>query len=647
MCLVICALLALPATALATPTWLAPAALSQTGQDAQFTDAAMGSGGGAAVVWSRSNGTYLIAQAATRAPFGSFGPAVNVSPPAQDAIFAQVAEDVVGDATVVWENATGSPTVVEVSTIVAGVPSTPAKLSATSQNAVYPSVAMNDRGDTIVTWLGSDGSHEIAQASFRPAGGSFGTPVMLSAAGQNASFPRAAIDAAGDATVVWYRSNGSNEIVEQATRSAATGSFSAAQPLSAALQSASYATVAMDAAGDTAVAWSRSNGSNLIAQAVVRPAGGSFGPVAELSEAGADAVFPRIALDGRGDPTVVWMRNSAIQISSGTVSGAFSSPLNLGYPYIFPVLAEDPAGDVLVGFYNALEPNAAAVFRPAGEGFGLAKTVSPAGQPLVISPVGSELGFNVGIDASGDGLFGFATHAANNIGGEALLDAAGPALNGLSIPASATAGTPVTFSVAPAEQISTVAGTSWSFGDASTVSGTSVSHTFSTPGTYTVSVTATDANGNSTTQTGKIAVAAASPPAPPAFAGSGLSTSSVTLDSHGRVKLKVSCPGASPCSGVLTLTLPAKANALAASAKPNWTRVTLFIGRTSFSATAGGSATVTLTLPASVRRLIAQHKRLTLTTTLDSHDGLGQTSSKSAKLVVKAAPKKKKPKKKH
>ncbi len=113
------------------------------------------------------------------------------------------------------------------------------------------------------------------------------------------------------------------------------------------------------------------------------------------------------------------------------------------------------------------------------------------------------------------------------------------ALGKVSIPATAIAGTPVAFSVEPVDQVFPAPTVAWSFGDTSSASGRSVTHTFAAPGIYSVSVTATAAPGDSATQTGTITVLA---PVLPAFHAATLGSATVSADSHGRVRLSVFCP---------------------------------------------------------------------------------------------------------
>jgi PKD repeat protein len=85
-------------------------------------------------------------------------------------------------------------------------------------------------------------------------------------------------------------------------------------------------------------------------------------------------------------------------------------------------------------------------------------------------------------------------------------DFAGPQLLGLSIPAAGVAGIPVSFSVSPLDVFSGVSSTGWSFGDGQSATGTAVSHTYTSAGTYHVSVTATDGDRNQSTATGTITI---------------------------------------------------------------------------------------------------------------------------------------------
>jgi PKD domain-containing protein len=652
----ICMVLGLPAAAGAVPTWSVASPVSEGG--VSIADTAMGPNGDAAMTWVGFVGGTLTAQVATRSPSGSVSVPLDLSPPGNESSNAsRVAEDAAGEATVVWNSSVEkSNYIMEAATVKGGILSAPAKLSAPGQNAISPALAVDERGDAIIAWTRNNGADEIVQASFRPAGGVFGAPVNLSAASGNAAptSPRVAIDAAGDATVVWEWSNGGAEVIQEATRPAATGSFTPPATLSNPAESSIQPSVAMNAEGDTVVGWVWAHsGANTVAQATVRPAGGKFSEPASLSAsaAGCNADHPQVALDGSGGSTVVWACTiggfeSVVEYSNGTLAGTFSPTMGLAFEAWFPSIAEDAAGDTLVGYATFRADGAAAAFRPAGGAFGADQEISSAGQF-----VDSEGGLKVAMSGDGDGAFGF---IAEESGGEfiprmSLLDTVGVELEKVSIPTTATAGVPVTFSAQPRDRAFSAPTVSWAFGDASSASGSSVTHTFTNPGTYSVSVTADAAPGDSVTHTGTIIVVAPVLPAVSAFHAATLGTSTVSADNHGRVHLKVACPvGGAACAGTATLTLPATASGLAVAARVRGTPVTVAAGDASFSVAAGASMTMSVALPTPVLQLLKRHHHLTLTFALESHNASGPSATTSGEVLVKAyvKPKKAKGKKK-
>ena len=138
---------------------------------------------------------------------------------------------------------------------------------------------------------GSNGSNSIIQAATRPPGGSFGAPVDLSASGQSAARPQITTAPDGTATAVWLRYDGTNTIVQAATRPPG-GGFGPPVDLSVAGQTAFARRVATAPDGTTTVVWSRIDGINGIIQAATRPPGGGFGPPVDLSALGAECHQP-------------------------------------------------------------------------------------------------------------------------------------------------------------------------------------------------------------------------------------------------------------------------------------------------------------------------------------------------------------------
>ena len=84
--------------------------------------------------------------------------------------------------------------------------------------ANQPQVVVDGAGTAHAVWYRSNGTHNIVQAAVRPAGGAWSAAVDLSAAGQNANQPQVAVDSAGTAHAVWFWYNGANQIVQAAVR---------------------------------------------------------------------------------------------------------------------------------------------------------------------------------------------------------------------------------------------------------------------------------------------------------------------------------------------------------------------------------------------------------------------------------------------
>ena len=171
-----------------------------------------------------------------------------------------------------------------------------ANVSEEGQSAYGPKVAVDATGEAAVVWTRYNGSNDVVQAALKPAGEPWGKPATLSEAGQEASEPQVAVDAAGDAIAVWTRYNGSNDVVQAAVKPAGEA-WEKAATLSEAGQNASEPQVAVDPAGDATIVWRRFDGTHYIVQSAVRPAGSSWEAPASLSEAGQDASEPHVGVD--------------------------------------------------------------------------------------------------------------------------------------------------------------------------------------------------------------------------------------------------------------------------------------------------------------------------------------------------------------
>ncbi len=287
----------------------------------QNLQVAVNAAGDTALVWTQFDpGSGLspnpsFVGASVRPAGGSFSPPVQISPTplvaGQSASHPRAALDAAGDTTVVWSYQGGTNSVIQAATRpVNGSFSPPTPLTAVGADAFSPDVAMDSAGDAIAVWAHSDGTNFIAQGSSSQAGGPFAAPVDLSGAGANASSPQVAMTPSGAATVVWARPDSGGYSVIQASTGSPGGSFSSPVTLSATGHNADFSELAVSPSGGATVVWKRSDGTNDIVQAAIRPAGAGFAPAVDLSASGQGAEVPEVAMDGEGDATVVWRRSN-------------------------------------------------------------------------------------------------------------------------------------------------------------------------------------------------------------------------------------------------------------------------------------------------------------------------------------------------
>ena len=293
--------------------------------------------------------------AASPAAASPWTTATNLSEEGQNAYSPKVAVDGAGGAIVVWTRYNGSKDVVQAALKPAGEPwGKPVTLSEAGEETSEPQVAMDPAGDAVVVWRQFNGSDYIVQAAVKPASEPWGKPVTLSEAGEETSEPQVAVDPAGDAVVVWRRFNGSDYIVQAAVKPASEP-WGKPATLSEAGQEASEPQVAVDAAGEATAVWRRYNGSDHVIQAAEEPAGEPWSKPATLSEAGHETYEPQVAVDGAGNATAVWGYYKARYLDSIRAGGGQAGGQDHGAnrpsspkqarKYLEPQLAVDAAGD--------------------------------------------------------------------------------------------------------------------------------------------------------------------------------------------------------------------------------------------------------------------------------------------------------------
>jgi hypothetical protein len=393
---------------LAAAAWTTPINLSAPLTVSTPAEGAVDADGDAVFVWQRSAGVIggeIVIESRARSAAGVLSPLQTLTPSGQQASGPDVAVDPAGDAVFAWVSPLGGALRVQTRTrSAAGTLGVTQTLSPNGQNAIQARVAVDADGDAVFVWTRSDGTNDRIQARARSAAGTLSPVQTLSPAGQNAGFPRVAVDPAGDAVFVWTRSDGTNDRIQARARSAA-GTLSPVQTLSQGGQDASQPYVGVDTDGDAVVSWERSDGTNARAQARARSGAGTLSPVRTLSASGQSGLDPRVAVDGDGDAVVTWGRFDGTtfraQARARSAAGTLSPVQNLSDP---GERASSPSVAINDGGEAAFAWGRSDVANSRLE----ARTRSAAGilQPLtVLSPPGVDaVASQVDVDPDGDAV---------------------------------------------------------------------------------------------------------------------------------------------------------------------------------------------------------------------------------------------------
>jgi hypothetical protein len=499
------------ASAGAAPTWLAPAKLSTLGQNAEQPQISVDPQGDALAVWERFN---VIEVSSRPAGSASWQAPVTLSNTKDMASAAQVALDSQGDSVAVWESFDGSEYAIEgaARSGLNGSWQAPVvlKLLGTMPSA-GPDLAIDPRGDAIAIWPREEKTVEVAG---RPAGGVFQKPETLSSSAQAQHRAEVGIDAAGDVTAVWEEDIG-GEIFTEASSKPFGGKWQTAVSLSAAGGNANEPRVAVDSQGDAVAVWERFEGEEIIEAASKPRSGPVWNKAVALTKPELGKGEPagqQVAIDGQGDAVAVWSRTNGlhdfVEAAEGrTSSSVWQSPITLSGPGAnveeAPQVGVNERGDAVVVWERS---NGASEIVEAASG----SAASGSWQaPLALSAAGQNASEQqVALDEQGNAVAAWKRFDGTSYIAEAAgFDASGPLLNSLTIPTTGTVGQSLAFSTSPFDVWSALGATSWSFGDGTGQTGTSVTHAYGAPGTYTVTVTSVDVLGNVTSASARVAIA--------------------------------------------------------------------------------------------------------------------------------------------
>jgi hypothetical protein len=489
---------------LAGAEWLPPVDISEESEHIGSPHVVLDSEGNATAVWDRWNGVDTVVESAYRPAGESWGAPEDLSEPelegevvpgAHDAQSPQIAVDRNNNVTVVWERYAGTKLLVQsVDRPAGGSWTSPADIGEVALGAApEPWIAVDWEGRATVVWKDAG----VIETAFRPFAGSWEAPVPLSP--EESFTPQAAMDARGDTTVVWMHYDGSSLVVESAYRPEGA-EWEAPTLVSQPGEAGGSPHVALDAAGDSLVAWRGEDEGKEFVRAAYRPAGGSWAPAGDVSTEGEAVEAVRAAVDPSGNAIVAWAGNGSgdggykvVRAAYKPAGGSWESPVDLSTSggNSFPSdVVFDTGGNAALVWQRQEEGSTTvqAAYKPAGEEWEASIDLSEEGKQGV-DPV-------VVLDAPGDSTAADGNATAVWISdtvafcGEtcpSVVQAAGYDPEGLpevelEVPVEGTVGKPVEISTPTEELFAPLL----EFGDGGSVADTAASHVYEEPGKYDV-----------------------------------------------------------------------------------------------------------------------------------------------------------------
>jgi hypothetical protein len=514
--------------------WLPPVGISEPGEAAGNPHVVLDSEGNATAVWDRWNGTDTVVESAYRPAGEGWGAPVDLSEPelagedvpgANDASSPQIVVDRNSNVTVLWERYAGTKIVLQsVDRPFGGSWTAPVDVGQVNLGTAPEAwIAVDWEGRATAVWKDSG----VIQTAFRPYLGEWEAPLSLS--GSESFFPQAAMDARGDVTAVWMHFDGSRYVVESAYRPEA-GAWESPTLVSQPGEEGGNPHVALDANGDSLVAWRGDDKGDEFVRAAYRPLGGSWGEPADVSSAGEQVQSLRDAIDPDGNAIVAWAGDTGelggheiVRAAYKPTDGEWEMPAELsadGGNASPSDVVFDTSGNAAVVWERSDGPSnvVQAAYRPVGEGWEPAIDLSEEGR--------RGTGAVVVLDAPGDATAadGDATavwvneedHPCGSKEGTcpsytvqaAGYDPDGAPLVEVEAPATGTVGESVEVST-PTEGLFAPL---IEFGDGESVGDTQASHKYEEAGEYQVTVGGAEVLGYRSSTQRTITISPAGPP---------------------------------------------------------------------------------------------------------------------------------------
>jgi len=277
-----------------------------------------------------------------------------------------------------------------------------------SGSATFPQVAMDSNGNAFVVWYQSDGTLDHIWSNRFVVGAGWETAQRVESSPELAAGPHVAMDSYGNAIAVWNRFDGARWNV-WSNRYVSGAGWGAAQLIETDDSgSACTSQVASDSAGNATAVWYQSDGVrfNIWSNRYIVGAGWMTAQLIESDDSG-DASEPRVATDSLGNAVAVWSQSDGIR--SNIWSNRYVTGVGWGSPQLIetdnaggasaPELAVDSSGNAVAAWwqFDGIRSNIWSNRFVVGIGWGTAQLIETDSS-------GTASGPHVAVDRSGNAV---------------------------------------------------------------------------------------------------------------------------------------------------------------------------------------------------------------------------------------------------
>lgn len=273
--------------------------------------------------------------------------------------------------------------------------SSAAKVSAAGQTATSPAAAVRPDGSVVLAWAAQRAADTVIESSAWTGSAGWSAPVVVGGTGLASGPIAVGVDGTGQVLAAWGQYNSATAAISVADATLPTsGPWSAAavvaSPPGTAIRQVS---VAVNASGAAVVGWIRKY-NDLFGDVVTRPAGGSFGPAVTIATGPWRPALQqlhslRVAIDASGRASAAW-NNAYADASAQQASGAWAPPTVFPMAYASnPALTVDASGTAQMLW--AVGSAKSSSLSPGGSWTTPATAVFPGSSPVFvgIAPAGT------------------------------------------------------------------------------------------------------------------------------------------------------------------------------------------------------------------------------------------------------------------